>query len=52
MTTIQEFTCEYFARCSRPAAGVTTHPILGHIPTCQPCADRFGLTILQVEFTQ
>jgi hypothetical protein len=38
-------TCEWFAMCDRPAAGTVTHPILGEVPTCEPCAQRFGNTL-------
>lgn len=37
--------CEYFAGCTRPAVGTTPHPILGAVPTCQQCADRFELPV-------
>lgn len=38
--------CAYFLNCTREAAGVTTHPVLDYVPTCQPCADRFGLEVI------
>lgn len=37
-------TCEWYARCTRPAAGNVSHPILGQVPTCAECATRHGLT--------
>lgn len=37
--------CRYFAMCDRPAAGTTSHPVLGAVPTCQRCADRFDLDV-------
>lgn len=37
--------CEWFARCDRPAAGVAPHPVLGAVPTCAPCAQRFDLVL-------
>jgi len=37
--------CEYFAMCDRHAAGTTSHPVLGAVPTCQRCADRFDLDV-------
>lgn len=30
-------TCQWFARCDRPATGTTAHPILGQVPTCDRC---------------
>jgi hypothetical protein len=38
-------TCEWFALCDRPAAGVVHHPVLSPVPTCQRCADRLGLEL-------
>lgn len=29
--------CQWFLRCARPATGVTPHPILGEVPTCDRC---------------
>lgn len=29
--------CRWFARCGRPAAGTTSHPVLGEVPTCDRC---------------
>jgi hypothetical protein len=37
--------CEWFALCENPATGLVAHPVLGHVPTCQRCADRFNLTL-------
>ena len=37
--------CEYFAGCTRAAEGTVAHPILGQVPTCQRCADRFDLEL-------
>lgn len=51
MTAIQEFTCEYFARCTNPADGVVDHPVLNYVPTCSRCAAQLNLTLLTVEFT-
>jgi hypothetical protein len=48
---MEDFLCEYFAGCFNQAAGVVTHPILKYVPCCQRCADRLGMTILEVEFT-
>ncbi|MHB8538168.1 MAG: JAB domain-containing protein [Candidatus Dormibacteria bacterium] len=30
--------CRWFLRCGRPATGMTPHPILGDVPTCDRCA--------------
>jgi hypothetical protein len=38
--------CAYFVGCDNLAAGVTAHPVLTYVPTCQPCADRFGLEVI------
>jgi len=38
-------TCEWFARCDRPAAGVVDHPMLGDVPCCTPCAEKLGLNL-------
>jgi hypothetical protein len=37
--------CEYFALCTNPADGVTKHPVLGDVPTCQRCAGKFDLPL-------
>lgn len=39
-------TCEWFARCGNPAAGLVHHPVLGYVPTCQRCTDKLGLALL------
>jgi hypothetical protein len=39
--------CEWFARCPNPADGVVDHPVLGNVPTCQRCADRFELSLVK-----
>lgn len=30
-------TCQWFARCDRPATSTTPHPVLGDVPTCDEC---------------
>jgi hypothetical protein len=30
--------CQWFATCTRPATTTVAHPILGDVPTCDPCA--------------
>lgn len=30
--------CEWFILCERPATGLTPHPVLGQVPTCDKCA--------------
>ena len=32
--------CSWFKRCEREAVGVMTHPILGGVFICEPCAKR------------
>lgn len=39
--------CEWFALCFQPAAGIVKHPILGDVPTCQLCTDRFELPLIK-----
>lgn len=41
--------CEYFALCTNDADGYVKHPILGLVPTCQRCADKFDLTLVNKE---
>lgn len=38
-------TCEWFAGCDRPAAGVVAHRVLGNVAVCQRCADRHDLDL-------
>lgn len=38
--------CEWFAFCQNPAAGNVAHPVLGQVPTCQRCADKFELVLV------
>jgi hypothetical protein len=33
-----EVDCMWFVRCERPATGLTPHPALGDVPTCDRCA--------------
>jgi hypothetical protein len=42
--------CEYFALCVRDAAGVVAHPVLTWVPTCERCAARFGLEVVEADF--
>ena len=37
--------CEWFARCTHPAAGTVWHPILGDVPTCRRCAETLDLDL-------
>ncbi|QIN94208.1 hypothetical protein PP459_gp025 [Streptomyces phage Wakanda] len=39
--------CEWFAKCTNEADGVVKHPILGDVPTCQRCADKLGLELVE-----
>lgn len=41
--------CEWFALCDNPAAGAVAHPVLGAVPTCTRCANRFALDFLPTE---
>jgi len=41
--------CAWFALCPSPAAGTVKHPVLGEVPTCQRCADRFELPLVATE---
>jgi hypothetical protein len=43
-------TCQWFALCTRPAAGVAEHPVLDYVPICQPCADNMGVEVLDAEW--
>ena len=29
--------CQWFLRCGRPATGLTPHPVLIQVPTCDRC---------------
>lgn len=43
MTTTQTTTCQWFVLCSNPATALVAHPIIGAVPTCQRCIDKFSL---------
>ncbi len=32
--------------CVREAEGIVRHPLLGDVPTCRRCAERFGLDLI------
>jgi hypothetical protein len=38
--------CQWFALCDHAAVGTVTHPVLGDVPTCRRCADKFGLELV------
>lgn len=38
--------CRWFALCDQPADGVVAHRVLGHVPTCERCATRLGLELV------
>lgn len=40
--------CEWYALCPNPADGTVKHPVLGDVPTCQRCADRFELLLVKI----
>lgn len=42
-----EMICEWFARCTNPAAGTVAHPILGAVPCCTRCANKLDLTFME-----
>lgn len=44
MTKTATQTCEWFARCDKPADGTVYHPIIGSVPTCKRCAEKLELT--------
>lgn len=33
--------CMWFALCDRPAVVTEPHPVLGDVPICQRCLDKF-----------
>lgn len=41
--------CEYFALCTNKADGYVKHPILGLVPTCKRCTNKFDLTLVNKE---
>jgi hypothetical protein len=41
--------CQWFLLCDHDAVGTVPHPILGDVPTCQRCADKFDLPIVVQE---
>ena len=34
--------CAYFAFCTNDAIGTLPNPVVGPVPTCKRCADKFG----------
>lgn len=34
--------CEWFARCTRKAVTTLRHPILGDVPICRECLDKYN----------
>jgi hypothetical protein len=40
--------CQWFAACTRPAAGFAPHPVLAGVPTCTGCAARFELPLVSL----
>lgn len=40
-------TCEWFALCIRPSEGFVTHPVLGDVLTCGPCAEKLNLDLVR-----
>lgn len=41
--------CEWFALCTREAAGTVYHPVLGDVPTCDRCRDKADPLLTQDE---
>ena len=37
--------CDYFVRCTRPAAGLVDHPVAGAVLACRRCAQEAGLPL-------
>lgn len=37
--------CEWFAACTRPSIGTSPHRVLGAVPICSVCAERFNLEV-------
>lgn len=37
--------CNWFALCPNQADGYVEHPVLGKVPTCRDCAERFELAL-------
>ena len=35
--------CEWFAKCWNPARVAISHPVLGWVPACDRCIDKFNL---------
>lgn len=33
--------CEWFLLCDNPAVTTQSHPVLGNVPICQRCADKY-----------
>lgn len=36
-TRVPESQCRWFVRCTNHATGVTPHPVIGKVPTCDRC---------------
>lgn len=41
--------CEWFLFCENPADGTVHHPFIGDVPTCNRCAEKLGLELVQPE---
>lgn len=37
--------CDWYKLCHNPPVGTVTHPILGEVPTCEPCAAKHDLAL-------
>jgi hypothetical protein len=42
--------CQWFAACDRPALGALPHPVLGHVPACERCAQVVGVELIPATF--
>jgi hypothetical protein len=36
-----EGSCQYFMLCAEPAVTSVPNPVLGDVPTCAKCADKY-----------
>lgn len=41
--------CDWYVDCNNTPTGTVKHPILGHVPTCERCADKHDLLLLGLD---